>query len=49
MSAINYSTSASRSFTLLPPETFAKENDVVVSFDYFSNVRDNYDYSLYNE
>jgi len=41
--------SATRSFTFLPAYELSKEGDIVVSFDYITNVYDNYITEYYNE
>lgn len=41
--------SSSRSFTYLPTDEFSKMHDILVSFDYISDVYDNYDFASYNE
>ena len=41
--------SATRSFSLLPTDQLSPENDIVVSFDYVTNVYDNYQNIYDNE
>jgi len=44
-----FTLSSSRSFTYLPTDEFSKMHDILVSFDYISDVYDNYDFQSYNE